>query len=317
MTASQGVPHWIVTGGAGFIGSHVAATARSHGVDVLTVDRATTSGRHAVADLTEPAFREIVADIVPVVIVHTAGPASVRDSISNPERDFRGGVLTWLGVLEAARSLPVPPKLVFISSAAVYGIPTRLPIGETDRLAPISPYGHHKRICEQLADEYATFYGLPCLVLRAFSVYGPSQRRLLLWELFQQMIGPNPEVRLLGTGEETRDYLHVDDLAEALVAAARLSWTGRRVLNMASGAHVSTRRLAETIMGCVDCRKVLRVSPRTPEGDPPHWQADVSQLRNLVPTLPRALDDGLRGCVEAWLHERVPPVPTESPCRQG
>lgn len=306
MITAERPPRWIVTGGAGFIGSRVAAVARSQGVEVLTVDRAMTSGQYAVVDLTEPSFRAIVAAASPAVIVHAAGPASVRGSISNPERDFRNAVLPWLSVLEVARGLPLVPKVVFISSGAVYGSPSRLPVAETDRLAPISPYGYHKLICEQLADEYATMFGVPCLVLRAFSVYGSAQRRLILWELFQQVVGPNPEVRLLGTGEETRDYLHVDDLAEALVGVARLEWGGRRVLNIASGIRVSTRRLAEAILAHLGSTKPLKVSPSTPQGDPPHWQADVSELRSLTTAVPRSFEDGLRACIQTWLRDQAP-----------
>jgi UDP-glucose 4-epimerase len=302
-TTPQNRP-WIVTGGAGFIGRQIVAEAKAKGLSVRPVDRVPADGPHVILDLLNPDFREWVRRSSPAIIVHAAGPASVRDSLTDPEGDFRNSVLPWLSVLEAARSVPLPPKVVLISSAAVYGSPERLPIRETDALAPLSPYGYHKLVCEQLAEEYAKVYGLACLVLRVFSLYGPNQRRLLVWELFRQTTASGAEVRLLGTGEETRDYIHVADMASALAYLAELSWDGCRVLNLASGSSISTRQLAERVAAAVGIRKPIVVSASTPTGDPPHWQADVSELHGLGAPQPRPLDEGLHSCVQAWLADR-------------
>src|SRR5262249_11658349 len=127
---------------------------------------------------------QALEDFRPELVFHGAGTASVASSLRFPAEDFRTANLTWSTVLDGVRASGQKPLLVYPSSAAVYGDPTELPTPEAVELRPLSPYGFNKLSGELLARQYAECFGLDVLVVRLFSVYGPRQRRLLVWDLF-------------------------------------------------------------------------------------------------------------------------------------
>jgi nucleoside-diphosphate-sugar epimerase len=185
-----------------------------------------------------------------------------------------------------------------------------LPVAEDAPLRPISPYGFHKLTCEVLAAEYASCFDLNILVARLFSVFGPAQRRLLVWELYDQLAGPDDTAWLQGTGDETRDFIHVDDAVDALLfAAAHLSKTrpaGRpTTLNIASGDEISTLALATSIRDRVAPHKKVACRGIERPGDPRRWRADIGALLELVkPWRPRLPADTLPECIAAWERDR-------------
>jgi UDP-glucose 4-epimerase len=209
-------------------------------------------------------------------------------------------VLTWANVLESVRRSRRRPLLLFPSSAAVYGNPLTLPIAEQAAIAPISPYGFHKAACELLAREYAECFGLHIVVGRLFSLFGPRQRRLLLWELYRQAAAGGPEIVLRGTGEESRDYLHIDDVAAIFLHLASLDLPGLTIVNVASGEETNIRDLARMIARAapVDCR--ITALGVTQPGDPVRWRADTSSLARLGSPQSRPLAEGIAACVKAW-----------------
>jgi len=295
----------LITGVHGFIGSTVGFFALARGHDVLGIDLPyqapegwTGAYRRldaALADVAGP-----VAAYAPDVVLHAAGAASVGASYAAPKEDMHAAVLTWENVLEGIRCSGVRPVVVFPSSAAVYGDPERLPIGEDTAPDPISPYGFHKCICEVLAREYVKCYGLRVVVARLFSVYGPRQRRLLLWELFTRAVGPDPEIVLEGTGKETRDYLFADDAAAALLEVSARRPDGLTVLNVASGEAIETAALAALVGRLAGSGKLVRARGTERAGDPGNWRADVGRLKSLGAAAHRPLEAGVRACVEAW-----------------
>jgi UDP-glucose 4-epimerase len=295
----------LITGIHGFIGSSVGLFARGAGHEVLGVDLpaqppAGWQGGYRQLDAAHADLAAPVREFAPDALVHAAGSASVGDSYQAPLDDLRAAVLTWANTLDGVRRSGLAPLVLFPSSAAVYGNPARLPVAEDAPLAPISPYGFHKAACELLAREYAECFGLDVLVARLFSVYGPRQRRLLLWELFARAAGAEPEIRLHGTGKETRDYLHVDDVAAALLHAATARPRGLTVLNVASGEAVATGDLARLVAGALGTTKPVRALGEVQTGNPVHWRADVTRLKALGADFHRPLGEGVRACVEAW-----------------
>ena len=154
----------------------------------------------------------------PDVIVHCAGSGSVGFSMTHPYQDFQRTVATTLAVLEYARLYAPRARVAYPSSAGVYGEVQKLPIAETDPLSPASPYGVHKRFAEELCASYAQHFGIAVAVVRLFSVYGAGLRKQLLWDASQKIM--RGENRFFGTGEEIRDWLHVEDAASLLIAAA-------------------------------------------------------------------------------------------------
>jgi len=322
----------LITGIHGFIGGSVGRFARAAGHEVLGIGLpaqapAGWDGGYVRIDVAFGDPAEPIRAFAPDVILHAAGTASVGASYAMPLDDLRAAVLTWAGVLDGARRSGLKPLVLFPSSAAVYGQPERLPVAEDAPVRPLSPYGYHKAAGELLAREYAACFGLDVTVVRLFSVYGPLQRRLLLWELFSRAAGPDPEIILQGTGRETRDYLHVDDVAAALLRLADARPRGFHVLNVASGESIQTAALARLVasaLGLADragaalhaaagAAVAVRAAPASPApskpiralgrdqtGNPGHWQADVERLKDLGAWVHRPLADGVRACVDAW-----------------
>lgn len=297
----------LTTGISGFIGGSLGRYAAQAGHEVMGSSR-----RNQARDwpgLYTPIsggdeLRELIDDFRPEVVINAAGTASVGASVEDPLNDFRGSVQTCVELLDAVRSSRVRPLIVVPSSAAVYGNPASLPVSEDAPLQPISPYGFHKVMCELLAREYAECFGLKVLVCRFFSVFGPAQRRLLVWELYQQLAGAEKIAWLSGTGEETRDFLYVDDLAAALFGLIEsFEASGRRYVafNVAGGVETSVLELAEMIRDLVAPEKEIRCRGDLRKNDPLRWRANISRLQTLLPSWkPRTLHEGLADCVKTW-----------------
>lgn len=302
----------LITGSSGFLGGSFGRFAARAGHEVVGVGRASQPevgwpGAYTQADVSSSDLSETVASFAPDVLLHAAGAASVGASLTHPLDDLRASVLTWANVLDAVRRSGARPLLLFPSSAAVYGDSPVLPARETAEPRPISPYGFHKAACELLAREYAECFEMRVVVCRLFSVFGEAQRRLLVWELYRQLASEAPVVWLEGTGEETRDYLHVEDAAAAmleLAAAAAGGRGGQTVVNVASGEETRVADLAERVRALVAPGKEVRCRGRARAGDPQHWLADTTLLRALATRWrPTPFAQRLERCVAAWQAE--------------
>ncbi len=296
---------WLITGGNGFLGFSAAEYLARAGNSVAGLTR-----RVQLPDwfrrLEYPSSIEALADVIrgehPDCILHAAGAASVGDSWRAPTRDFTDSVLAWHALLEATRRSELKPKLFLPSSAAVFGNPDRLPVGENALRRPISPYGFHKLLCEQLAKEYAVLWEMPIIICRLFSVFGPRQRRLLVWELVEQILSDAPMIHLQGTGLEERDYLAASDIAKALdLLAKRSSSNSLQTFNFGSGASLRVDDLIAVLQRLTRVRKPVVRAQTGRHGDPLHWRADNRRLREALPDwCPRPIEDGLAECLAAW-----------------
>ena len=298
----------LITGITGFIGGSFGRYAVQAGHDVMGTGRSNSAGNEW-SGLYSPvtSVRELsnlIRDSLPDVVLNAAGTASVAASIDDPLNDFRGSVQTCADVLEAVRLSGSQPLVVIPSSAAVYGNPATLPVAEEAALQPISPYGFHKAAAELLALEYAVCFGLRVVVCRFFSVFGFAQRRLLVWELYKQFAGREPTVWLAGTGEETRDFLYIDDLGKAVLGLVEQSETRAGdciIVNVASGVETGVVALAEKIRELVAPEKKILCRGNLRKNDPLRWCAEVSRLQTLLPTWqPRPLSEGLAACIGDW-----------------
>lgn len=279
-TESHTLMKILVVGGNGFIGSHVAAHL-SERHQVVTADiTPSPSPDHRLIDAEAPDFDGLMAEVRPDICINCTGAADVGASIRLPAHDFRLNVLLVGQMLEALRRHAAGARFVHFSSAAVYGNPGVIPTPETCQPAPISPYGWHKLQAELICQEYAALHGVGTLSLRVFSAFGPGLRRQLLWDIWRKSrLGS--QVTLFGTGDETRDFIYVKDLArciEMLIASA--TFDGRAV-NVASGSMVSVRTVAETLLRVVGWEGEVCYSKEVRPGDPMKWQADLSYLRHL------------------------------------
>lgn len=304
----------LITGCSGFLGRNVSEAGSRNGHDILGIGRSVCPsgwpGEYLQRNLTAD-FAAVIHDYRPDVILHFAGPASVNESFLDPLSDQQASVLTWSNTLESVRRSGLSPLVLFPSSAAVYGNPEVLPVSEHAAVVPISPYGFHKAACELLALEYSECFGLNVVVCRFFSLFGVSQQRLLIWELYKQLVDRDSTIWLEGTGTESRDYLHVDDATSALFGLIenRLRvWnensriTGERlIVNIGSGQETNVRELAEQLRNLVAPEKDIRSRGSKQRGAPEHWCANISRLHSLIPQWKsKALSVALSECVDAW-----------------
>ena len=297
----------LVTGSRGFVGGAFGRFAAQQGHEVLGIGRSSQpdagwAGAHIQADVAQADLSGTIRAFSPDVILHAAGAASVSDSITQPLDDLKASLVTWANALEGVRRSGIRPVVIFPSSAAVYGNPELLPVREDSPCAPISPYGFHKAACELIAREYAECFGLRIVICRLFSVFGPTQRRLLVWEIYKQLAGSDAIVSLSGTGAEARDYLHIDDVASAMLQLAGTpSVDGCVTVNTAGGVETNVLQLAEKMRAIVAPQKQIVCRGQSRAGDPARWRADIGSLRSLLPGWePKSLDDGLASCIEAW-----------------
>ena len=315
MFLAQNPMRALVTGSSGFVGGVIARGLHQQGFEVHGWDRRPLVGvlsdgadriETKTIDLATEETSSPLDHCAPDVVVHAAGPASVSASFNNPVDDWRDTTIPLHRLLDGIRRSRSHPFLVLISSAAVYGEPETQPVAESCPLRPVSPYGYHRRISELLAEEYAEVFGLDIAILRLFSTFGPSQRRLLVWELFAQAFSNSDAITLQGTGGEVRDYLYEDDLARVTARLAHQAPEGLTVWNVASGRGVSTRDLAGLVAAAANKSKRIACGGMVRRGEPMRWIADVDRLRTLLAGAPlTSLEYGLARCADVWAGEKV------------
>src|SRR6266568_4353426 len=293
----------LITGVTGFVGGSLARRFTQQRIPVTGLVRREAHGLPFPVRITGYAVEELAAlisDLKPTTIIHAAGSASVGLSLSQPSHDFNDSVALFQRLMEATRISGERPRVVFLSSAAVYGNPNILPVSELEPLLPISPYGYHKLMGEAIAREYSCCFGIPTLIARLFSLFGPAQKRLLLWEIFEQLKDKN-EVVLQGTGAETRDYLHIDDLADSLADLLPRIDNDQLIINIASGRAITVKEVAESIGQILMSKKPIVFRGVARRGDPNFWQADVSLFEHLIGRVPAAFHERLAGTIQQWL----------------
>ena len=309
----------IITGITGFLGSSFAQYYFQKNFQITGLARKMSADCVYPVILTSysvPELYDIINRLTPDIVIHAAGAASVKNSLDNPVEDFNKSVTLFQSLLEAIRLSKHRPLVVFPSSAAVYGNPEILPIKENTPLNPISPYGYHKFMCELLAKEYSFCYNIPVFVARLFSVFGPKQKRLLLWEIFDQFQN-NSEVVIQGTGDESRDYIYVDDLAEAiyqiLLKFEQGVATPCSLLNIASGKSVYIKDVVYKIKEYLNSEKPVVFKGNKLKGNPSNWCADISAYLNMVEfTKSLSFEKRLKTLITTWQNNIPSPRPSPS-----
>jgi UDP-glucose 4-epimerase len=235
----------LVTGGAGFIGSHIVDAALAEGYEVAIVDNLSTGNvrninnqaRFFQVDITAAeALQQVFAEFKPHCVVHHAAQIDVRRSIEDAQHDAHVNILGAINVLDTARQHHVR-KITYASSAALYGDPAYLPVDEAHPIHPLSPYGASKYAVELYLEIYRVLYGLSYVVLRYSNVYGPRQNPKGdggVIAIFTDKILNGVEVSIFGDGEQTRDFVYVGDVARANLMALKAQAYG--VVNI-SGQH--------------------------------------------------------------------------------
>lgn len=309
----------VVTGAAGFIGSHLCEKLLSGGAEVVGIDAFTdyydpmAKRRNAAALDRHPRFALLEADLADVdlggvlhggdTIFHLAGQPGVRASWGADFSTYvRNNVLVTQRLLEACKDLRIA-KFVYASSSSVYGDSETYPTAETLRPSPVSPYGVTKLAAEHLTETYRKSFGIPAVSLRLFTVYGPRQRPDMAFaRLVRAGLLGTPFV-IYGDGLQTRDFTYVDDVVCAMLEVARSSWCG--VANIGGGSTTSMMRVLDIVRGLCGSLEVRHET--TARGDVRHTAADTSvAARNFGYRSLTPVAEGLAGMIAAERAQLTP-----------
>jgi UDP-glucuronate 4-epimerase len=311
----------LITGGAGFIGSHLVDRLLTTDVERIEViddfnDFYDPSIKHdnIREHLKDPRYHISEIDIrnraaLELVfernnfdcVVHLAARAGVRPSLSEPQLYSETNINGTLNLLEFARHSAIK-QFVFGSSSSVYGINAKVPFSEDDPIRqPISPYAATKAAGELLCHTYSHLYGLRCVCLRFFTVYGPRQRPDLAIHKFAKLITARKPIPVFGDGTTRRDYTYVDDIIDGVMAAIVYTKTNYEVINLGESRTVELNELISLLEAELDTHAIVDRQPPQP-GDVPQTFADISKARALLGYDPKTqIEEGLRRFVE-WFR---------------
>ncbi|MBW7865543.1 MAG: NAD-dependent epimerase/dehydratase family protein [Candidatus Hydrogenedens sp.] len=311
----------LITGAAGFIGSHLTDTLLARGDEVVGLDEFNDYYDPAIkrdnlaGALTHPKFTLVEADIRdepvlrgafekhrPEVVVHLAARAGVRPSLQDPNLYHRVNVIGGQHILDACRDFR-PSHLVFASSSSVYGGSVETPFSETNPvMRPISPYAATKRMNELQGHVYSHVYGLNVTMLRFFTVYGPRQRPDMAIHMFTKKVLRGESLPMFGDGSTRRDYTYIDDIIDGVVRCVDRPFR-YEIFNLGESHTTSLAELIELVGKHAGVAPVIDRQPLQP-GDVEITYADVSHARELLGYNPRfSMDEGIARFV-AWYRER-------------
>jgi UDP-glucuronate 4-epimerase len=310
----------LITGGAGFIGSHVVDLLLGEGWEVTVVDNfdpfydPRIKRQNIARHLSHPNYRLVEVDIRDLealrkylageydVIVHLAAKAGVRSSVLDPVSYYEVNVRGTLNLLELAKEWGVK-QFVFASSSSVYGANPKLPWREDDPLLlPVSPYGATKLAGEVLGRVYSRLYGIRFIALRIFTAYGPRQRPDLAIHKFARLMLEGKPVPIYGDGSACRDYTYIDDLVLGIRAAMDYEGAPFEVFNLGSGRPITVLEVVRSL------EKVLGIKARIehlplPAGDVPYTCANVERAARLLGYIPKTpFGEGLIRFVKSLNH---------------
>jgi UDP-glucose 4-epimerase len=222
--------------------------------------------------------------------------------MEDPLSDFQDGPVLTYSLLASLRDLGLDCAFLLLSSAAVYGNPTSLPVSEDSLPAPVSAYGYHKWQSEICCREYSNLWGMRTASARIFSAYGAGLRRQVMWDVTHKAL-TQPQVQLQGTGRESRDFIHAQDIARGLEVMLNGAPLRGEVYNLAGGRETRIDELASLILARLKYSNLPVFSGVLPPGTPKQWCADISRIRALGFAPQVVLEQGVESFVDWCRHE--------------
>jgi UDP-glucose 4-epimerase len=289
--------HVVITGGAGFIGGHLAIYLKERGYKVTCIDNLSRASKSMIKTLEKEKIPLIISDIRETnklleifkdtdAVVHAAALISVEESIKDPLLYLDNNTIGTASVTKACIDASAH-KLIYLSSAAVYGDPIKLPIDEDHPTNPLSPYGLSKLFGEEIIKTLSRLYPFDYIILRLFNVYGPGQSEEyagVITKFINRVRKRLPPI-IFGDGEQTRDFIHVNDVCHAVELAITTKNTNN-VYNIASGTATKIKELAQLIMNIANISSEPIYSAPKP-GDIKHSYANINKARKLLNFTPR------------------------------
>ena len=309
--------HYLVTGGAGFIGSHLAEELVRRGETVRVIDNLSTGKRHNIAHLSSVEFVEgDLADFEAAqravqgidYVLHQAAIPSVPRSIDDPITSNRANIDASLNILVAARDAGVK-RLVYAGSSSAYGNAATLPKVETMATSPLSPYALQKLVAEQYCQMFTRLYGLQTVTIRYFNVFGPRQDPSSPYSgvisVFISALCDGRRPTIYGDGEHTRDFTYVANVVDGVLRACTADNASGEVINVATGGRISLNTLFTNVRDLVGAKvEPIYADPRA--GDVKDSQADISKARRILGYQPSvSFEDGLAKTVEWYRTSQV------------
>jgi len=303
----------LVTGGAGFIGSHLTERLVDTGANIIVLDDFSAGRQKNLSSVVEDIrlvdddvrnrdlVRELVTDVD--MVFHLAANAHVPTSVERPAHDFEVNATGSQIVLEEAKNAGVD-RVVLASSAAVYGPPQNVPIAETHPLQPISPYGASKLGAEKLGLAYDESYDIDVTALRIFNTYGPRQPRYVMYDFLRKLDEDPSELAVLGSGEEVRTFVYVSDTIDALLTLGVSTEAPGRAFNVGGAEPTRIRELAELMCDrYYDGEPTVHTTGESKPGDIKRLITDNSRLRDLGVEPTVSLEAGLDDLHEWYQRE--------------
>jgi UDP-glucose 4-epimerase len=287
----------LVTGGAGFIGSHLVDRLVSDGWNVRVLDNFSSGRMKNIEHQRESRKVEVLRgdlknleDVEKAirdvdVVFHYAANPEVRVSTTNPEIHFNENVVATFNLLEAMRKSDIE-ELVFASSSSVYGEPESIPISEEAPIKPVSVYGASKAACENMIHAYSRLYGIKAVALRYANVVGPRLRHGVIWDFINKLRKNPSELEILGDGEQVRSYIYVEDAVKATITAWKKTNSSFEIYNVASEDLITVNEVANEVIKVMELSNVRRIYKPILHGV--GWLGDVKRIALKIDKL-RAL----------------------------
>jgi UDP-glucose 4-epimerase len=284
----------LVTGGAGFIGSHLVDKLVSEGYKVRIIDNLSSGRLENIAHhKNNPSVEIIIGDLKRIedvqkavdgvdTIFHFAANPEVKVSTTNPEIHFNENIVATFNLLEAMRKRGVK-ELIFASSSSVYGEPEKIPVDEMAPVRPVSVYGASKAACENLIYAYSRLYGIRAVILRYANVVGPRLRHGVIWDLINKLRKNPSELEILGDGMQVRSYIYIDDAVEAIITAWRKTNNSFEVYNVASEDFITVNEVADEVIKAMGLSSVRKTYKPILHGV--GWLGDVKRIELKIEKL--------------------------------
>lgn len=301
----------LVTGSLGQIGSYFSEIAMQNGMEVVGLDNETNKCPNLPEKINKITIKGDICDgkLVSKIlkdtdaIVHCAAQISVEESLKNPLYDAENNIIGTITLLQAAAKLPSIKRFVYISSAATYGPPIRLPIDEKHPQNPLSPYGISKLVGEKYVNIYRQIHKMPTVIIRPFNVYSkradPKSPYSGVASKFIGQIEKNEPPTIFGDGKQTRDFIHAKDVVQMICIALERNEAVGEVFNCGCGKNTTLNQLVESIIK-ISGKKMKPIYTKERKGDIKHSYANIKKARKILKFKPRIdLDEGLKEMINS------------------
>jgi len=270
----------LILGASGFIGNACYGFFSQNNV-VTGVDIRDSHAKGLLIDTDLHLTKKLIIEKKFDAIVNCAGSSNIKESFSSPQKDYLSNTAYVENIMQLLKHYSPQTKFINISSAAVYGNPEKLPITENTATSPLSPYGEHKLKTEGILRDYSERFKLKTLSVRIFSAYGIGLKQQFFHDLYSKFKANSEEVKLFGTGKESRDFIFISDIVEAFDILIRSGKFNGEIYNLAAGEESFIGDTALLFAEILNYKGKVHFTNEQMEGYPLNWRADIQKLKGL------------------------------------